>query len=264
MGSLNSAMTSMRDLTSQLQALGRQRKMTGNMSLGENFEPAIYKGLYESALGKMVDFGNLDVSKQNADTNRFNADTNRMQAGWQHEYWQGSLSNDAQRNALYGQQIANDAAYQQGQLGLGYAQLGAQRDFQQGQLGIWGRQADIAQQQNDIDALYKAGLLTNDERRIALAELQTNAQIKNAGKQNDINQQGVYTALGGTALNAASQLGVAYLSQPKTTQITVSNVEAAPWSFDSISDEEISGYYQDEYDLMPEGGYSDQIIDSIE
>lgn len=263
MGSLNSAMTSMRDLTSQLTALGRQRKMTGNMSLGENFEPAIYKGLYESALGKMVDFGNLDVNQQNAATNRYNADTNRfeadtgrMAAGWTHEYQMGSLANDATRNTIYGQQVNNDYALGQSKIGLGYAELDATKAWQQGQLGL-------QQQQNDIDALWKAGQLTNQERELALKELQTKAQIANAKDQNKIGQQGVYTALGGTALNALGQVGAAYLQQPKTTKITVNNVESAPWAFDSISDEELAGYEYDEAYFEPEGGYSDQIIDSI-
>lgn len=239
MGSLQGAMTNMRDLTSQVTALGRQRKMTGNMSFGENFEPAIYKGLYESALGKMVDFGNLDVNQQNAATNRYNADTNRfeadtgrMAAGWTHDYQMGSLSNEATRNSIYGQEVSNTASYQQGQLGLGYANLDATKAWQQGQLGI-------QQQQADIDALWKAGQLTNQERELALKELQTKAQIALGKDQNKLGQQGAYMALGGTALNALGQVGAAYMSQPKTTKITATNVESVDfnWGLEDGSDD---------------------------
>lgn len=196
MGSLQGAMTNMRDLTSQVTALGRQRKMTGNMSFGENFEPAIYKGLYESALGKMVDFGNLDVNQQNAATNRYNADTNRfeadtgrMAAGWTHEYQMGSLANDATRNTIYGQQVNNDYALGQSKIGLGYAELDATKAWQTGQLGL-------QQQQNDIDALWKAGQLTNQERDLALREIALKAEIATGKKQTEISQDALNWGIG--------------------------------------------------------------------
>jgi len=89
------------------------------------------------------------------------------------------------------QQMAQQAQYQQGQLGIGNRELDIRDQYQQGQLQQGNRQLDIQQQlglgnidvqrqQNAINEAYNTGRLTNEARQIALAEL---AQGQNYGIQ---------------------------------------------------------------------------------
>lgn len=105
---------------------------------------------------------------------QFNADTARQQNAIDQMYKAGMLSNE---------QYANESQriYQTGQLALGNREAGQQEWYQQQQVGL-------AQQQNQIDQMYKMGLLSQQQAELALAQL--TQQQNDAYRYSALSQEG--------------------------------------------------------------------------
>ena len=184
----------LQDYFSRMNALNRQRGMTGNMQYGRSLDPSIAEGYFDSYQKNKLQSQTLANQSRGLDIQEkgVNADVSYKEwsKGFQEEELAAQIDYNNRMLGLRGQELANANAYHMGMLELGQQEAADRAWYNKESIGI---QRENAASDRD----YKMGMLSYQDRALA-------AQQSAADRAATLN----YLGLG---MNAATTLGSAYL-----------------------------------------------------
>ena len=184
----------LQDYFSRMNALNRQRGMTGNMQYGRSLDPSIAEGYFDSYQKNKLQSQTLANQSRGLDIQEKGVDADISYKEWlkgfQEEELAAKIDYENRMLGLRGEELANANAYQMGMLALGQQEAADRAWYNKESIGI--------QRENTaLDREYKMGTLGYQNRSL-------DAQQSAADKQAMLN----YIGLG---VNAATTLGSAYL-----------------------------------------------------
>ena len=148
----------LQDYFSRMNALNRQRGMTGNMQYGRSLDPSIAEGYFDSYQKNKLQSQTLANQKRGLDIQEKGVDADisykEWSKGFQERGQEAQIEYNLKMLGFRGEELANMKEYQMAQIALGNRNAAAQEKY-------WGESTDIARENSAIDRMYKQGLLSN-------------------------------------------------------------------------------------------------------
>ena len=148
----------LQDYFSRMNALNRQRGMTGNMQYGRSLDPSIAEGYFDSYQKNKLQSQTLANQKRGLDIQEKGVDADisykEWSKGFQERGQEAQIEYNLKMLGFRGEELANMRDYQMAQIALGNRNAAAQEKY-------WGESTDIARENSAIDRMYKQGLLSN-------------------------------------------------------------------------------------------------------
>lgn len=180
----------LQDYFSRMNALNRQRGMTGNMQYGRSLDPSIAEGYFDSYQKNKFQSQALANQKRGLDIQEKGVDADisykEWSKGFQERGQEAQIEYNLKMLGFRGEELASMKEYQMAQIALGNRNAAAQEKY-------WGESTDIARENSAIDRMYKQGLLSNQAEATAAQRDAAKATLWSGGIT------GALTA-GGTAL----------------------------------------------------------------
>jgi hypothetical protein len=180
----------LQDYFSRMNALNRQRGMTGNMQYGRSLDPSIAEGYFDSYQKNKLQSQALANQKRGLDIQEKGVDADisykEWSKGFQERGQEAQIEYNLKMLGFRGEELANMRDYQMAQIALGNRNAAAQEKY-------WGESTDIARENSAIDRMYKQGMLSNQAEATAAQRDAAKATLWSGGIT------GALTA-GGTAL----------------------------------------------------------------
>lgn len=195
----------LQDYFNRVQALNRQRGMTGNMQYGRSLDPSIAEGYFDSYQKNKLQSQQLGMQREALELNKENTK-------WQQGFSEKQFSWES---GFKEKELAAQIDYNLKMLGFKGEELALAREYQLGMLGVaqqdqankeWYNKESIGIQRDNaaVDRMYKSGLLAN--------------QAESTAAQRDAANKSMWVGLGTGLLGAGGQL-LGYMASSRRNEL---------------------------------------------